>query len=112
MADNTKDQRLAELLKNPPESKTAEGPHIVPSKVEARDLGERVLYRKCNRVRCEEFGNLHAILGRGEETLIHSVDGKGQVLDRVENSTFRYFPLDDEDTRCLACGRCRWVRDG
>jgi hypothetical protein len=105
MAEPTKEQRLKALLAQEPEPrKPAEGPHVVASKYETKDLGETVGYRKCNRVRCEEFGNMHPILVRGEETLVHSVDGNGQVKDQVENSTIRHFPVDEADTRCLACG--------
>jgi hypothetical protein len=105
MAEPTKEQRLKALLAQEPEPrKPAEGRHIETPRVQTRDLGEVVLYRKCSRIRCSEFANTHPILGRAEETLVHALDGNRNVLDLVENSTVHYHALDEEDTRCPECG--------
>jgi hypothetical protein len=99
MTKKSKEQRLKELLKQEPQRRPAEGPHTQTSKVETKDLGEAVGYRKCTRIKCDEFGNLHAILVRGEETLVRPVGADGQVLDKVENSTIRHFPRNSARSR-------------
>lgn len=105
MSEPTKEQRLAELLKNPPPQHT---PHDLPttrSRMEARDLGEAVGHRKCASMQCDEFANLHPILIRGTETVAYSVDGKGTISDKVENSWASWEPVDPEDAICKSCGR-------